>query len=228
MADFVVPRGEAMVVYGALGTGRYTAVRSYLETQPLPWHLIDLPPNQNATKINTWLYRETITADVLPLRDMQDDLVEALAEQPRIVVVRHAERLTAEAAGQLQWLHDRPDATWALILIGDSTVGTALQRDPLLAHAITGTVEVRPLADRDMLRVLQDLHPLFLNADPRLLQAIDNQVCKGNLDRWVRFLDRALWLADHQPTDPDQAPRLDKPLAQAVIAQLTKTPPTRK
>jgi hypothetical protein len=228
-AEYVVPRAEAMIVYGPLGTGRSTAVRAYLENQPLPWHLIDLPLSQNATRINTWLYRATVAHDDLPLRDMQDDLVDVLAQSPRVIVVRHAERLTAEAAGQLQWFHDRPGAQWSLILIGDTTVGSALQRDPLLAHAITGTVEVRPLTDRDLLPVLQGLHPLLLNADPRLLQAIDNQVCKGNLAYWTRFLDRALWLTDHQPQGTaTEAPRLDKHLAQAVIAQLPKSPPHRK
>ena len=228
-AKYVVPRAEAMVVYGPLGTGRSTAVHAYLEKQPLSWHLIDLPPSQNATRINTWLYRATIAHDDLPLRDMQDDLVDVLAQHPRVIVVRHAERLTAEAAGQLQWLHDRPGAQWSLILIGDTTVGTALQRDPLLAHAITGTVEVRPLTDIDLLPVLQGLHPLLLNADPRLLQAINNQVCKGNLAHWTRFLDRALWLTDRQPHGTaTEGPRLDKHLAQAVIAQLPQTPPHRK
>ncbi|MGB3763761.1 MAG: AAA family ATPase [Ornithinimicrobium sp.] len=227
-ADFVLPRREVMVVHGALGTGRTTAVTAHLQSQQVPWHRIDLPPNQNAIKINTWLYRQIATKADLPLRDLQDDLVEALAEEDRIVVVRHAERLTAEAAGQLQWLHAHPDTRFALILIGDQSVGPAVQRDPLLVHAISGTVHVKALTDRALLRVLQGLHPLFLNADPQLLEAIDAQVCHGNLGRWTKLLDRVQWFSEHDPATPVGGhPHLDKRLAQAAIASLPKLP-TRK
>ncbi|MCD4532507.1 hypothetical protein LRP67_00175 [Nocardioides sp. cx-169] len=227
-ADFVVPRREVMLVHGALGTGRTTAVTAHLKSQPMPWHQVDLPPSQNAIKINTWLYRQVATKVDLPLRDLQDDLVEALSEQDRIVVVRHAERLTNEAAGQLQWLHAHPDTRFAMVLIGDESVGSAVQRDPLLAHAVTGTVQVKPLTDRVLLRVLQGLHPLFLNADPPLLSAIDAQVCHGNLGRWIKLLDRVRWLSEHDPAAPlGGHPHLDKRLAQAAIASLPKLP-TRK
>lgn len=227
-ADYVLPRREVMVVHGAIGTGRATAIRAHLESQPLPWHQVDLSPSQNAIKISTWLYRQVATKADLPLRDLQDDLVEALAEQDRIIVMRHAERLTNEAAGQLQWLHDHPDTRFALILIGDESVGRAVQRDPLLGHAVTGTVHVKPLTDHVLLRVLQGLHPLFLNADPALLTAIDAQVCHGNLARWIKLLDRAQWLCGHDPKAPVGGHRhLDKRLAQATIASLPKLP-TRK
>lgn len=227
-ADYVLPRREVMVVHGGLGTGRTTAVKAHLESQLLPWHQIDLPPSQSSIKINSWLYRQIATKADLPLRDLQDDLVEALSEQDRIVVIRHAERLTNEAAGQLQWLHAHPDTRFAMILIGDEAVGLAVQRDPLLAHAVTGTVHVKPLTDRVLLRVLQGLHPMFLNADPALLTAIDAQVCHGNLSRWVKLHDRARWLSEHDPAAPlGGHPHLDKRLAQAAIASLPKLP-TRK
>lgn len=228
VAGYVVPRGEVMLVHGALGTGRTTAVTNYLSSQRLPWHQIDLPPNPNAIKINSWLYRQIATKVDLPLRDLQDDLVEALSEQDRIVVIRHAERLTKEAAGQLQWLHAHPDTRLSMILIGDQSVGSAVQREPLLAHAITGTVHVTPLTDRVLLQVLQGLHPMFLNADPALLTAIDAQVCHGNLSHWVKLLDRAQWLSGHDPAAPPGGhAQLDKRLAQAAIASLPKLP-TRK
>lgn len=227
-ASYVIPRQEAMLVHGALGTGRFTAVATYLRSQARPWCQIDLPPNQNAIKINTWLYRKIAADADLPLRDLQDDLVEALAEQDRIIVVRHAERLTNEAAGQVQWLHAHPQTRFAMILIGDDNVGHALQRDPLLAHAITGVVHVKALSGTDLLRVLQGLHPLLLNAEPALLTAIDGQVCHGNLDRWTKFLDRALWLAQRDPAAPVGGhSALDKRLAQATLASLPKVP-TRK
>ena len=41
-------------------------------------------------------------------RDRHLAFVHALAAQERIIVVRNADRLTAEAAGQRQWLHARP------------------------------------------------------------------------------------------------------------------------
>ncbi|WP_435771373.1 AAA family ATPase [Nocardioides sp. SYSU DS0651] len=224
-AEYVIPRNEVMLVHGAIGTGRSTAVSAYLATQRLASHQIDLPPSQNAIKINTWLYRQLAPNADLPLRDLQDDLIEALGEQDRIIVIRNVERLTSEAAGQLQWLHAHPHTRFAMILIGDEAVGDALRRDPLLAHAITGTVHVKPLTSGKLLDCLQGLHPLLRNAEPPLLTAIDDQVCHGNLARWTNFLHRALWLYERDPSAPvGTPPRLDKRLAQATIASLAKIP----
>ena len=80
-------------------------------------------------------------------RDRHLAFVHALAAQERIIVVRNAERLTAEAAGQLQWLHLRPGKQFSLYLIGDTNVGAALHRDHLLYDDIATTVEIRPLVD---------------------------------------------------------------------------------
>ncbi|WP_141014464.1 AAA family ATPase [Nocardioides sambongensis] len=236
-AGYVIPRAEGMLVHGPIGTGRSTAVKAYLQEQALPWHWLDLSPGLSAKQLDTRLLRQVATDDVdLPQRDVQDDLVDALAAQPRILVIRHAERLTTEAAGELQWLHDRPDAAWSLILIGNETVGTAIHRDPLLANAITGTVRVGPLKDRNLLSTLQSLHPLFLTADPQLLIRIDDKVCHGNLGHWTRFLDRALALHhQHQAQHtalPDSLdndhPRLDVPLAKATLQALRQLPQPRR
>lgn len=227
-AKYVVDRAGALVVYGDHGTGRTTAVRAYLERQELPWHVIDLPPNPDELKITGLIYRAIVGPDHLPLREMQDDLVDALQAERRVIVLRHAERLTSRAAGQIQWLHDRPGAMWTLILIGDSDVGTAVRRDPLLAHTITSAVQVRPLTDRDLLRVVQSLDSLFMNADPRLLLAIDKQRCKGNLATWSRFLDCAQWLTAHHPDPTDPLRKLDKQLAQAALGHMTSLPKARK
>ena len=222
-AALVVPHHEILVVHGEHGTGKNTAVDTYLAGQPHPVIDLELQPRQSSKDIVRWLHDRVVAADVLPERDLQDDLVEALAAEQRIVVVRHAHRLSAEAAGQLQWLHARPGHAWSLFLIGGPRTGAAISRDPLLRGAVTATVEVKPLKGDELLGVLQSMHPLFLGAGVELLTEIDSRVCHGLLRNWARFLQHAIHLRDLVTAHGSDAPVLDRRFAKAVVQSLPTT-----
>lgn len=137
MAALVVPRHEIALIYGPHGTGKRTALNSWLAGQDLPVARVTLAGNESGRKLLSQLHDQVIAPDDLPERDLQDDLVEALADQPRIVVIEHTERLTAEAAGQLEWLHGRPGQQAAWILVGGPQAAKAIGKDPLLRHVRT-------------------------------------------------------------------------------------------
>lgn len=225
-AALVVPQHEILVVHGEHGTGKHTAVTAYLEAQPLPVVELEMPPRQSSKDIVRWMHTAVVADAELPERDLQDDLVEALAAEDRIVLIRYAHRLCAEAAGQLQWLHNRPDHRWSLFLVGGPATGAALERDPLLREAVAATVEAKPLRGDELIRVLQNMHQMFLGAGADLLTEIDTRVCHGIFGHWARFLQHALHLRDLIAARGDDPPVLDRRFAKAVLQSMPTT--TRK
>jgi hypothetical protein len=221
-AEFVVPRHEVLVVHGAYGTGKATAVHAYLDHQPLPVTWLDMLPNQSARDLVRRLHDQVLNPEILSERDRQDDLVEAL-RQDRIVVVRHAHRLSSEAAGMLQWLHARPAHAWTMVLIGGPQTGKAIALDPLLRGAVASTVEVKPLNGTELMDALQSMHPMLLGAGTELLSEIDSRVCHGLLGDWARFLQHAIHLRDRITARGDDPPVLDRHFAKAVLAAMPTT-----
>jgi hypothetical protein len=222
-AEFVVPRQEILLVHGANGTGKRTAVADYLARQPLAHVTLDLDPCRSGRQLVNALHDLVIAPDDLPLRDQQDDLVQALGEQDRIVVIHHAQRLTTEAAGQLQYLHARPNRRWALILVGDEGTSAVVGRDSLLLDDLAEEVAVTPLKGAELTGALQSMHMLFLGADPALLEEIDSRVCHGNLGRWSRFLQHAIARRDEVVAQGGDSPVLTRTFAKAVLARLPRT-----
>jgi len=154
------------------------------------------------------------------VRDLQDDLVSMLVSQPRVIVVSNAERLSREAAGHLQWLHDRPGAQWPLILEGAPSSVRAVERDAILRCRITQTVTVKPLTGRDLVVALQSMSMLLLGAGGDLLQEIDSRVCHGVLANWIQFLKIAFYIREQAEAAGREMPLLDRTLAKAVIAKM--------
>src|SRR5690606_29798518 len=106
-AAFIVPRAEVLVVQGEPGVGKTVLTDDFAEHATLPVTTIDLPPRQSSRDIVRALHQAIVVGDddgLLPERDLQDDLIIALTE-PRIVIVRNVQRLSTEAAGQIEWLH---------------------------------------------------------------------------------------------------------------------------
>ncbi len=222
-AALVVPRHEIALVHGPHSTGKRTALRSWLAGQDLPVARVTLAGTESGRKLLQLLHDQVIAPDDLPERDLQDDLVEALAAQPRIVVIEHTERLTAEAAGQLEWLHGRPGQQAAWFLVGGPQAAKAIGKDPLLWDAICATVEVSPLKGEDLFRALQGMHDLFLGAGTDLLVEIDDRVCHGILGRWSRVLQHAIHLRDRLVANGYDRPVLNRTFTKAVLASMPAT-----
>jgi hypothetical protein len=222
-ADFIVPRHEVALVYGDHGVGKRTALADYLRNQPLPVTEIELPPTPTSKLVAERLHRAVLGGDDLPERTLQDELVAALAEQPRIVVVHRVHRLTAEAAGQLEYLLCRPSGKAAVFLVGGTNAIKAVGRDSLLADAVAITVPVERLTGDDLTRTLQAMHTMLLGAGVELLTAIDSTACHGLILNWARFLQHALDLRAKAVANGKDAPVLDRKFARAVMHSLPRT-----
>lgn len=220
---FVIEDAGIALVHGAVGIGKRTAVDLALRDEPLAVTKIDLPVSYTAKELVRWLHG-LISApndlDDLPIRDLQDDLVQMLNTHPRVVVVRNVERLSREAAAHLQWLHDHPGANWPLILVGAPQSLRTVERDALLRCRITQTVHMKPLVSSDLVKTLQSMHPLLFGPGADLLLEIDTRVCHGILANWMHFLKIAFHIRDRAVAAGREAPLLDRTLAKAVISNM--------
>lgn len=228
---FVIDDAGIALIHGPVGTGKCTAVNMALRREELPITEIDLPVSYTAKEVVRWLHDAiAVTNDLneLPIRDLQDDLVEMLNANPRVVAVRNAERLSREAAAHLQWLHDRPGANWPLVLVGAPSSVRAVERDALLRCRVTQTVAVKPLASNDLVATLQSMHPLLFGPGGDLLLEIDSRVCHGVLANWMHFLRIAFYIRDQAIAAGRDAPLLDRTLAKAVLAKMPSFTHARK
>jgi DNA transposition AAA+ family ATPase len=225
--SLVTATGQTAVIHGQHGTGKRTATHAALATCGPPVHEIDLEPNMTSKDMVRRLHRAVIGHDDVSERDMQDDVIEALAATPRAVLIRRADRLTREASGQLHWLHEN-SGPWPLLLLGGPSTGAALDREAYLRGSVLQTVEVEPLRDRALMDALQAMHPLLLGAGVGLLGQIDQAVCRGVLRHWTTFLRIALHIQTLAVHAGNPAPVLDLHLARATIAQLPTTITHRK
>lgn len=227
-AALVIPTGQTAVIHGPAGTGKRTAALTVLSTAGIPVHEIDLEPGMSSKDMARRMHRSVIGHEDVSERDLQDDLVDALAATPHLILIRHADRLTREAAGQLHWLHERPGSHWPLFLLGGPGTGAALGREAHLRGSVLQTVEVEPLRERVLMDTLQQLHPLLLGAGVGLLGQIDKSVCHGLIRHWITFLRIALHISSLAVAAGHPAPVLDRDLAKATIALLPTTITDRK
>ncbi len=139
------------------------------------------------------------------------------------MLVRHCDRLTREATGQLHWLHTHPDVRFPLLLIGGPSTGRALRTEAHLAGSVVQTVEVTPLEGRALLDAVQSLHMLLTGAGAELLTAIDKQVCRGLIRNWVTFLSVALHERDKIIARGAPAPVLGRELATIAVQAMPST-----
>ena len=215
--------GQAVVVHGPLGTGKYTATKMALNKLGLPAVELDLEPAMSSKAVVRRLHNALVGHDDVSERDLQDDVIEALATESRPVLVRHCDRLTREATGQLHWLHAHPDVRFPLLLVGGPATGRALRAEAHLAGNVVQTVEVTALDGRELLDAVQSLHMLLTGAGADLLAVIDKQVCRGLIRNWVTFLTVALHERDKIIAAGAPAPVLGRELATIAVRAMPTT-----
>jgi hypothetical protein len=220
--DYVVPSAQVGCIIGPVGVGKSTALRAVLDRRGTPTTWIDLPAVYTAKELIQSIYLDVVgDPEEFDQRDLQDDLVVELAGSGRVVVIANGERLSKEAAGQLEWLHSR-SAGWGLYFVGLPTTLTRIATEPHLLAALVDTVELGPLSTTELHTVLPDIHDLFLGADRVLIDAIDKHL-KGNLGLWMKFLHRALHIRALAEQAGRPVPSLDVDLARATLKGITAT-----
>lgn len=218
--EYVAYTAQIGVLCGSVGVGKSTAVRSTLRTTH-PEHVwVALPSAYSPRDLVGWLHRNIVGPDFSGLvqRDLQDDLIAELTTNPRPVVIANAERLTKEAAGQLEWLHTLSPG-WPLFLVGVTGTRELISTEPHLQAQVSAHIEVRPLSTNELLHVLPNIHDLFFTASRELIVNLDSYF-KGNLGEWMKFLQSCQTLNRMALARGREPLPLNSELAKAALHQI--------
>jgi hypothetical protein len=117
-------------------------------------------------------------------------LAELLEEHSPVVVVDEAHRAQSRGLDQLVYLKET-SPEWTLVLIG-SELPAAVARVPGVRSRLRGrTAQFTPLQGTELLATLRAWHPLLRDADPQLLQRVDDRYCAGNFRDWANLVRAA-------------------------------------
>ncbi len=185
----IVELAGMVAVFGAAGTGKSFAVDYFIEHADAPNVWLDLPGPPKGKELAIRLL-EKLGAECdrsAPIYALVDDLTDALADFPGIMVVNEAQNSGREGLELLRYCHERPDARWTLVVIGcglEKVVGTSRE----LVSRFNRAVEFHPLTTDEIVPLLQQYHPLFAATDPSLLVAWDERL-HGVLREWAKYLE---------------------------------------
>jgi hypothetical protein len=192
-------RAHAMgVVHGDAGLGKTFAVEDAMLTS-----------TQMAeacwTSVGSRLTLRQLTLDLLGLLTRRQfdttrhkatyELIEILAERPRLLILDESQRLSSDGIELLRHLHDHPATQFALLLVGGNGCWEVLSREPMLRSRIYRRIHFQPLSPQQVLEVLPGYHPLYAQTDPDLLSLVDESYAHGNWRAWASFTRTALELA---------------------------------
>jgi hypothetical protein len=124
-----------------------------------------------------------------------------LAEDARVLVLDEAQHASPLVLRNLRWLHDKPNANFALVIAGTPDLKKTVP--PEIADRRT-LVQLQRLADSAAPGWLAQFHPLFNEVDPELLSSLNRGYARGSYRWWAKLLRRAVDLKGQGKSLTDQ------------------------
>ncbi|MFG3117471.1 AAA family ATPase [Streptomyces sp. NPDC048197] len=179
-------QGRFVCVLGDAGVGKtfavHTAARRLGELLPLDFRAQPAPADLRAAFHRALGLRGEAPADP----GAADTLIRrALAQEPRIVVVEDAHRLSASCFEYLRFLHDDLPQGLCVVLIAATRGERSLRAQRMLATRTAGWPYIWPLTRDQVPKAVPALHPLWQSVAPGDLKALDARLADGCLRRWV-------------------------------------------
>lgn len=212
--DFLTEMREIGAILGGAGLGKTFSVDTATAATGLPVVTLDVPPRPAPKEVTVRLLKAVCGfADVgATAYELTEELAEVMAQEPRIVIIDEAQNLTAEGLNQVRYLHDRPDADWALVFVGGQDAARSLHSQKQLESRVARWQRFEPMRGDELIRSLRSYHEIFQFAPAELLLEIDKVHAHGRWRNWARFLQTALILQKKSGHDV-----LDRRFAAAVI-----------
>lgn len=187
----VVALSGLLLVTGPGGTGKTYAVHYACDRLEVPAVRLHLAGTTRAGGV----LREILGTFELPADGTEAILRERvrhfLAGRRFVLYVDEANLLTTEALRLLRYLHDQPDAAFALVFTG-TDFRRAFAGVPEFDSRVKRRVAFGPLAGAELIRALAATHPVFAASDPEILRSIDRQYARGLWRQWATVLEYAL------------------------------------
>jgi AAA domain len=137
-----------------------------------------------------------ITGALSPRRrnrfELSDELIDALSDEPRLVIVDEAQWLNRGCIEYLRHLHDHPDTRFALLLVGGDGCWEVLSREPMLRSRIYRHVRFSPINPGTVLEVIPRFHPVYADVALDVIAEVDDRYAHGTFRHWASFTHSVL------------------------------------
>jgi len=184
---------EVAGFFGDPGTGKTHALRHFQTHCDVETIYVTASPMPQPKEIfEEILMGAGYQPDNVSVRELRRDCQDVLSQAPRALIIDESQNLSYLWHQQLRSLHDRPDANFALLLVGGTNAQRTLQRDPQLWSRVEMTVTFEPMRGDVLLQALAAYHPVLAATDPTILAEIDARDCRGNFRKWRHILNLAL------------------------------------
>lgn len=228
----ILAYGGVMITDGHAGLGKTLTVSRWLDQLEQPHITLNLGKSPRGNDVIDALAAALHVR--LPAgaktKTRQDIVADRLAAHPWVVAVDEAHELGVHGIHELRVLHDRPDASWTLLLVGTGLLH--LSKATKYQHMLSRTgavVNFIPLSADELLDLLPAYHPLYRGVDPELLESVDDVMRQhrrgpGNLRAWSLFTRVACDLRRITATSrPRRVAPLDQDTAAVALARLFGT-----
>jgi DNA transposition AAA+ family ATPase len=188
-------------IYGDAGSGKTYATEAGVERHPdvESWWFTFEDQTTPRDVANTLLDAVTGVPHEGTRYRMTRDLVEVMAEKPRLLIIDEAQNLNKRCIEHLRHLHDQPLTTFGLLFVGGNECWNVLSRYPMLLSRIWRRVEFERLDDQQVVAIMPRFHPVLAEARPELLLFIDDHMGHGIFRNWAAFtLSAAELCAEHR------------------------------
>lgn len=178
------------VLYGPAGSGKTFAAALAGRDLEIARVNVQFPSRPTMLHVAQHLARG-VTGTLPPRRrnrfELSDELIEALADEPRLIVVDEAQWLNRECIEYLRHLHDHPDTRFALLLVGGDGCWEVLSREPMLRSRIHRQVRFDAMELATVLEVIPRYHPVYADTPAEVIADIDDRYAHGIFRHWASF-----------------------------------------
>lgn len=187
VSDLVDARAMGAFV-GDAGLGKTFAVETARSSIEIDNCRVVIPVRATMRKIAMALLRQL--TGVTPTGErfqLADELIDVLAEKPRLVVIDEAQNASHDCIEFLRHIHDDPDTDFALALTGGHRCWEVLQRYPMLHNRIYRRVEFSPMDLSTVYEAIPNFHRIYDGADAEVLTRIYDEFAGGVFRLWTAF-----------------------------------------
>lgn len=218
VAAQVAKDGGIAAFTGPAGLGKTFAVDHAVRALGMPWVWAQMGPAPAPKEVTVRLLKAlTGNTPKGTQYELTDELVDALVDEPHVVVIDDAQGLNKRGLEQVRYLHDLGRGAFPLFLVGGEQCADTLKSDPQLRDRVGAWVTFAPLKGAELHSALAAYHPFLARSDRELLDEVNDVYAKGRFRRWAVFLLTSLRLAEKAGAD-----RLTRQIAKAA---LSITPP---
>jgi DNA transposition AAA+ family ATPase len=176
------------VVYGPAGVGKTFSVEYASENAKISPYWFTFTKQPALTHmVKAMLEKLTGIAHRGERFKLTSDLVQVLAEKPRLIVVDEAQQLNANALDYLRYLHDEPNTQFALMFVGGNGCWKTLSRHPMLLSRVYRQVRISALDEEEVMSLMPKYHPIHAGVSLETLLEVNECFASGNFRRWASF-----------------------------------------